>query len=85
MSYNNVEANTGIDIVNLFKQHFSNVYKLNNSINYEVNSNYNISGNSLLSINLINIPLMEVFNELWSIKPNLSTGPDRLGYFPQIS
>jgi hypothetical protein len=78
MFYYNIETNTGIDIVNLFKQHFSTVYKLNNLTNYKVNSNYNIFENSLLSISSINIPLMEVFNELWSLKTNYSTGLDNI-------
>jgi len=69
MSYNNVEANTRVDIVNLFKQHFSSVYELSKSNNYKVNtvnSNYNIYENSLLIIYFHSeyiYSLMVVFNE----------------------
>jgi len=59
VSYNEKEANTGSDIVNLFREHFSNVYKKNTSNNSE---NF-IFDNSSLNLNSINIFKMEVFNE----------------------
>jgi len=60
VSYKEKEANTGSDIVNLFREHFSNVYKtstLNNSENF-------IFDNSSFNLNSINISKMDVFNEL---------------------
>lgn len=62
MSYNEKEADTGSEVVNLFRKHFSSVYKLNTSNNL----NTFIIDYSLFNLNSINIFGMDVFNELWS-------------------
>lgn len=83
MSYNEKEAYTSSDIVNLFREYFSNVYKtntLNNSENF-------IFDNSSFNLNSINISKIDVFNGLWSIKLNLSSGLDDISarFFKETS
>jgi len=83
VSYNEKEAYTGSNIVNLFREHFSNVYKkntLNNSENFIIDK----SSLNLYSVNIFN---MDVFYELWSIKLNLSSDPNDISprFFKETS
>jgi hypothetical protein len=73
LSLNNVVANDGISIVNLFGIYFSSVYK---------NSNTSLSNYPLPvieSVDIINnceINILGIFNELEKLTSKISTGPD---------
>jgi hypothetical protein len=74
-SFFDKEASSDLEIVNLLKAHFSNTYKSNPLMINNTNNIYKLD-NSLLCFNSINISIMDVFKEMWSINLNQPTGPD---------
>jgi len=75
MSYLDKETSSGSEVVNLFKSHFSSVYKPNTLNSYNI-TNINKLDNSLFCLKSINISITDVFNELWYTNQNQALGPD---------
>lgn len=74
MSYLDKEVNNGNDIVNLFKEYFSNTYITNDITCPETN----LKQNNIETINKIELKQIDIFNELWNISYNTAIGPDKI-------
>lgn len=73
MHLNNIEAKTGVDICNLFADHFESVYTT--SI---CNSNNSSETYNSINIGSVQLTAEEIFNGLSSIDSKLGPGPDRI-------
>lgn len=75
MSFNHKTADNGQEIVDLFSQYFSSVYKdiAPTNINFQSNIVQSID-----SLNSLHIELLEVFNELDTLSYKNAIGPDGL-------
>uniref|UniRef100_A0A2S2PCA4 Uncharacterized protein n=1 Tax=Schizaphis graminum TaxID=13262 RepID=A0A2S2PCA4_SCHGA len=74
MSYLDEEVNNSNNIVNLFKEYFSNTYVTNDIACTQIN----LKENNIGAIHIIELKQIDIFNELWNINYKTAVGPDEI-------